>query len=87
MQREISRIWEKARNSVLYVTHNIREAVFLSDRVVVLSRRPGRIMDLVSIDLPRPRTERITREQAFQRYVDLLWARIKDQAREALEEG
>ncbi len=87
MQREISRIWEKARNSVLYVTHNIREAVFLSDRVAVLSRRPGRIMDLVSIDLPRPRTESITREQVFQRYVDLLWDRIKDQAREALEEG
>lgn len=86
MQTELSRIWEKARNSVLYVTHNIREAVFLSDRVLILSRRPGRIMDLVAIDLPRPREERVIREKGFQNYVDFLWERIKVQAREALEE-
>jgi NitT/TauT family transport system ATP-binding protein len=87
MQGELSRIWEKARNSVLYVTHNIREAVFLSDRVVVLSRSPGRILDLVTIDLPRPRTGPLAGGAAFQRYVDILWGWIKDQAREALEEG
>jgi NitT/TauT family transport system ATP-binding protein len=87
MQTELSRIWEKARNSVLYITHNIREAVFLSDRVVILSRRPGRIMELVSIDLQRPRREQVAREKAFQDYVDFLWERIKTQAREALEEG
>jgi NitT/TauT family transport system ATP-binding protein len=87
MQSELSRIWEKSRNSVLYITHNIREAVFLSDRVLLLSRRPGRILDLVSIDLPRPRQEGIIREKAFQNYVDLLWERIKIQVREAPEEG
>jgi NitT/TauT family transport system ATP-binding protein len=86
MQTELSRIWEQARNSVLYVTHNIREAVFLSDRVLLLSRRPGRVMDLVSIDLPRPRREEVTRVRAFQTYLDYLWGRIKDQARESLEE-
>jgi NitT/TauT family transport system ATP-binding protein len=87
MQTELSRIWEQSRSSVLYITHNIREAVFLSDRVVILSRRPGRIVDLVSIDLPRPREDRLTREKAFQYYVDLLWEKIKVLAREVLEEG
>ena len=85
LQAELSRIWEKARNSVLYITHNIREAVFLSDRVLLLSSRPGRILDLVTIDLPRPRNEQVAREAAFQNYVDFLWERIKVQAREALE--
>ena len=87
MQVELSSIWEKARNSALYVTHNIREAVFLSDRVLILSRRPGRIMEVVPIDLPRPRGEPLAREPAFKDYVDFLWDRVKGQAREALEEG
>jgi NitT/TauT family transport system ATP-binding protein len=86
MQYELSRIWEETRKSFLYITHNIEEAVFLGDRVVVLSRRPGRILDIVDIDLPRPRGEKLSLEKAYLEYVDRIWQTIKDQAKEALEE-
>lgn len=59
---ELLRIWQKERKTVVLVTHSIAEAVFLSDRVVVLSERPGRLIEDVAIDLPRPRDPRTTRE-------------------------
>src|SRR3954463_8095132 len=55
MQMELLDIWERDRKTVLFVTHSVEEAVFLSDRVVVLTRSPGRIKEIISIDLPRPR--------------------------------
>jgi NitT/TauT family transport system ATP-binding protein len=86
MQYELSRIWEETQKSFLYITHHIEEAVFLGDRVVVLSRRPGRILDIVKIDLPRPRGENLTAEKVYRDYVAMIWGHIKDQAREAMEE-
>jgi NitT/TauT family transport system ATP-binding protein len=86
MQYELSRIWEETRKSFLYITHNIQEAVFLGDRVVVLSRRPGRILDTISIDLPRPRGEDLILEKPYLEYVDRIWQTIKDQAKEAMKE-
>jgi NitT/TauT family transport system ATP-binding protein len=56
MMVELQRIWSSTGKSVLFITHSIPEAVFLSDRVVVLSPRPGRVLQTVEIDLPRPRT-------------------------------
>jgi NitT/TauT family transport system ATP-binding protein len=87
MQYELSRIWEETRKSFLYITHHIQEAVFLGDRVVVLSKRPGRILDIVQIDLPRPRGEHLIAEKKYLEYVDAIWGYIKNQARESLEEG
>jgi NitT/TauT family transport system ATP-binding protein len=87
MQYELSRIWEETHKSLLYITHNIQEAVFLGDRVVVLSRRPGRILDIIKIDLPRPRGEHLTLEKRYLEYVDAIWGHIKQQAREAMEEA
>jgi len=55
LQNELLEIWERDRKTVLFVTHSVEEAVFLSDRVVVLTRSPGRIKAVVDIDLPRPR--------------------------------
>jgi NitT/TauT family transport system ATP-binding protein len=55
MQNELLEIWERDRKTVLFVTHSVEEAVFLSDRVVVLTRSPGRIKETIAIDLPRPR--------------------------------
>jgi NitT/TauT family transport system ATP-binding protein len=55
LQRELLEIWERDRKTVLFVTHSVEEAVFLSDRVVVLTRSPGRIKAAIDIDLARPR--------------------------------
>ncbi|NJO24290.1 MAG: ABC transporter ATP-binding protein [Sphingomonadales bacterium] len=55
LQNELLEIWERDRKTVLFVTHSVEEAIFLSDRVVVLTRSPGRIKETVRIDLPRPR--------------------------------
>ncbi len=86
MQGELSQIYEKTQKSVLYITHNIQEAVFLGDRVAVLSRRPGRVERIIPIDLPRPRQEHIMLEPRFLSYVDQIWQHIRGQAMEALTE-
>jgi NitT/TauT family transport system ATP-binding protein len=55
LQEELLKIWEATRKTVLFVTHSIDEAIYLSDRVVVLESNPGRVRNIVPIDLPRPR--------------------------------
>jgi NitT/TauT family transport system ATP-binding protein len=68
MNLELLRIWQEARKTVLFVTHGIGEAVFLSDRVVVLSARPSRMIKALDIDLPRPRTLEVRASPEFGRY-------------------
>src|SRR5438552_7329081 len=73
MQEELLAIWERTRKTILYVTHNIQEAVFMADRVIVLSRRPGRVLDEIPIALPRPRTESMAGDSAFVRAAERIW--------------
>jgi len=65
MQMELMRIWTKTEKTVVFVTHSIPEAVFLSSRVVVMSPRPGQIVRVVDIDLPRPRQDAIREDPRF----------------------
>ena len=68
MRYELLRVWSLSNKTVVMVTHSIPEAVMLSDRVLVLSSRPGRIVDELNIDLPRPRSEALERSQTFLDY-------------------
>ena len=83
MQAELLRIWERGQKTVLFVTHQIDEAVFLSDRVLVFARRPGRVQDEIKIALPRPRKLEIKRTAEFVALVDRIWRMIEDDVRAA----
>ena len=69
MNVELMRIWETRKKTVLLITHDIAEAVFLSDRVFVMSARPGRILETLKIDLPRPRRLQVMTDPRFADYV------------------
>ncbi len=74
---ELLRIWSETRKTVLFVTHSLNEAVYLADRVVVLSARPGRVVDDVPVDLPRPRSFAMTTSERFGVLKDRIWQHIK----------
>ena len=86
MQTELMRIWEAGRKTVLFVTHQIDEAVFLADRVLVFARRPGRLRESVAVELSRPRTLAVKRTAEFVRYVDHIWRLIEDDVRASVIE-
>lgn len=70
MHLELQDIWLESQKTILFVTHSIAEAVFLSDRVVVLSARPGRVREIVDVDLPRPREIGVEEDGKFGRLVN-----------------
>jgi ABC-type nitrate/sulfonate/bicarbonate transport system ATPase subunit len=72
MQDELLRVWSRERRTVLFITHNIEEAILLGDRVVVMTARPGRIKEIVAVDLPRPRDVTSTDFNAIRRRVSAL---------------
>jgi NitT/TauT family transport system ATP-binding protein len=69
LQIDLLRLWSRRRMTVLFITHSISEAIFLSDRIVVMSPRPGRIVDVIPIDLPRPRRLAVRETPEFIKYV------------------
>jgi NitT/TauT family transport system ATP-binding protein len=69
MNAELQRIWLERRKTVVFITHSTSEAVFLADRVMVMTPRPGKIGDLFAVDLPRPRTLDMMTTEAFGTYV------------------
>lgn len=72
MQDEVLRIWRQTRQTVVFVTHQIEEAVFLADEVIVMTARPGRVKMIMPIDLPRPRSFDTKKTAIFHGYVDQL---------------
>jgi NitT/TauT family transport system ATP-binding protein len=70
LQNDLLNIWERDRKTVLFVTHSVEEAVFLSDKVVMMTRSPGRIRQIIDIDLPRPRRRaELLLDPRYQKYV------------------
>lgn len=86
MQEELLTIWNRTKLSTLYVTHNIQEAVFLADRVIVLSRHPGKVKRIIDIDLPKIGRNEEQHYNKFEGYVDEIWELIRHDAQEALKE-
>jgi NitT/TauT family transport system ATP-binding protein len=87
MQEELLSIWNRTKLSTLYVTHNIQEAVYLADRVIVMSRRPGEIKSIIPINLPKIGRNQEEYRLEFERYADQIWQLIRHDAQEALKEG
>ena len=85
LQVDLTTIWAKTRKTMLFVTHDIAEAVFLSDQVVVLSKRPGRVVEVVNIDLPRPRSVAVKLSVELLEYVQHIWELIQTPVRAAIK--
>jgi len=81
MQEEVTRLWERTGKTIVFVTHDIEEAVYLGDRIVVLTARPGRIKEEVKIDLPRPRTLEIKKSMQCHEYRNYIWDLIRSESR------
>jgi NitT/TauT family transport system ATP-binding protein len=83
MQEEVTLLWERTKKTIVFVTHDIEEAVYLGDRVVVLSARPGRIKEEVKIDLPRPRRLEIKKSMQCHEYRNHVWDMIRSESQRA----
>ncbi len=84
---KVLQIQQKLAQTTLLVTHNIAEAVQLSDRVVVMTYRPGRVKQVVAIDLPRPRTSEVVGSVAFQAFVAEIWNDLREEASRGMLEA
>ena len=80
MQEELIGLWERTGKTIVFVTHDIEEAVFLGDRVVVLTARPARIREEVRIDLPRPRSLEIKKSAQCHEYRNLIWDLVRKES-------
>jgi ABC-type nitrate/sulfonate/bicarbonate transport system ATPase subunit len=88
MQSELLRIWAGDRKTVIFVTHDVEEALFLGDRVVTFSERPGRIVDVIDVPFERPRVDALRGDPEFARLKEELWEKLKrNLATAAIPEG
>jgi NitT/TauT family transport system ATP-binding protein len=83
MQLELLKIWSQTGKTALFITHDIKEAIYLADRVLVLTARPGRVKQTVDIELERPRPLKVKRSAQFIEYEDVIWTSIEDEVQRA----
>ncbi len=83
---KVLQIQQQLKQTTLLITHNITEAVQLSDRILVMTYRPGKLKRMVEIDLPRPRTSEIVSSEAFGRYVAQIWSDLREEASRGLRD-
>jgi len=84
MQAELLKIWTEAQKTVVFITHQINEAVYLADRVVVMSARPGRVKDFFKIPFGRPRTLSLKRDPKFLEIEDAIWQLVEEKPEKIL---
>jgi NitT/TauT family transport system ATP-binding protein len=83
---KVLQIQQQLKQTTLLITHNITEAVQLSDRILVMTYRPGKVKRMVEVNLPRPRTSEIVSSEAFGRYVAQIWGDLREEASRGLED-
>lgn len=83
LQLELIKIWEADKKTIVFITHSIDEAVLLSDRIAVMTARPGKVKEIIDVTLPRPRTEDIRNSFAFAEIRQYAWSLIKDEVGKA----
>ena len=83
---KVLQIQQQLQQTTLLITHNITEAVQMSDRILVMTYRPGKVKRIVDIDLPRPRTSEIVGSEAFGRYVAEIWNDLREEASRGLQD-
>lgn len=86
LQNELIRIWEGTDTTVIFVTHSIDEAVFLADRVAVVTARPGKVKEIIEIDLPRPREGDVRSSSEFAANRHLVWDALKAEVNKAQQD-
>ncbi|WP_433136168.1 ABC transporter ATP-binding protein [Actinomadura nitritigenes] len=80
LQEELLRTWEETGKTVLFVTHSVEEALYLSDRIVVLSSRPSRVRDIIAPGFPRPRTrEQVLADPSYAGFYKRIWAELREE--------
>ena len=79
LQGELLRIWEQTRKTIVFITHSIDEAIFLSDRIAIMTRRPGTVKAILDVPLPRPRAPEVRNSEAFVRLRQQAWDVLKDE--------
>jgi len=86
MQEELQALWNETRKTVIFITHDIEEAVYLADRVIVFTARPGRTKADVAIDLPRPRALDVKKTAAYLDFRNRIWDLLRDEVLQARAE-
>lgn len=84
LQDELLRIWDAHKKTIVFITHSLDEAIFLSDRVAVMTARPGRVKTILDIDLPRPREAGLRNTEAFVHLRQRAWEVLRDEVRPGL---
>ena len=86
MQEELLRIFDETRKTIVFVTHAIEEAILLGDEVIVMTARPGRIKEVISVDLPRPRSLELVSTKEFGMLFDRAFHLIREEVMKSLQQ-
>jgi NitT/TauT family transport system ATP-binding protein len=87
LQEELIKLWEQDRRTVIFITHSLDEAIFLGDRVVIMSARPGVLRAEVPVDFPRPRSHELRGTPEFAQLVERTWDVLRDEVMTELDSG
>ena len=85
LQEELLRIWNEEDKTIIYITHSLEEAILMSDRIGLMTSRPGTLKDVYEVDIPRPRTNKTRNRSDFNELYSELWASLEDEVQASME--